>query len=674
MAGFGKGGLGRLKAMFEQEAKAASQASWDRDVAALSSSRRPEARGMTPTRMGVPNGEKFSLDDPKFGGGSGLDMSQEARMARAREMGFDVDTPLYHGTKEPPFSAFDLSRSGENAGELGAIYFAHDKEFANRWAGLHTPWAKPDAHVFEGYARLKNPKTVQGDGLRRFDPLPADEINAARDAGHDGVAFRNFDDGGEGVGDYTVVFDPRNVRSKRAAFDPSKKDSPDLLASALLGTAAAGGATIAGAEDAEAARLPGILDLPKMMASKSARPAGEVANDFPLTFAKGGGKELAPANDVAARSQSDLFADAVLRQKTEKFNQQYSDFGEPSELVRSFMRDAGNDPVRAIELMQGEIDWLTKRPSDNAFRKEQIANYRAAIASLSGRPRLVPDPSKLLPLGLGALGGATALGSGEAEAARLPKLTGEFAALDKDLARRARSRQSNGLVEGAITAAAKPFSGSKLDTLSQFTEAPSATKRLLTGKDGHQVSLPNLLGVPAAAGAAAGTLYGVGGEPLMDEFTLEAQQQKFYNDASKRTQQLREDYFKPHDPWEEAAKQQIFNEKLTPSEQFNSWISPFFEAAAANMDFGALQNPWAGESRKQLTGQDVRRTQEATQAGAEAYPLWAQSRAQQPIDLLGDALEMADPTWFGVGAARDWVDKRKTKRQALAAGLQKRKN
>lgn len=41
-----------------------------------------------------------------------LDLSPSARMARAREMGFDVDTPLYHGT-DRDVGSFDLARAGE---------------------------------------------------------------------------------------------------------------------------------------------------------------------------------------------------------------------------------------------------------------------------------------------------------------------------------------------------------------------------------------------------------------------------------------------------------------------------------------------------------------------------------------------------------------------------------
>jgi hypothetical protein len=49
------------------------------------------------------------------------------------------------------------------------------------------------------------------DFTRAFATLPRDEIARAREEGYDGVRFVNATDGGQ-QGDYTVVFDPANVR------------------------------------------------------------------------------------------------------------------------------------------------------------------------------------------------------------------------------------------------------------------------------------------------------------------------------------------------------------------------------------------------------------------------------------------------------------------------------
>jgi hypothetical protein len=44
---------------------------------------------------------------------AGLDMAQSARLQRAREMGFDTDTPSYHVTDQD-FNQFDLNKLGKN--------------------------------------------------------------------------------------------------------------------------------------------------------------------------------------------------------------------------------------------------------------------------------------------------------------------------------------------------------------------------------------------------------------------------------------------------------------------------------------------------------------------------------------------------------------------------------
>ena len=48
-----------------------------------------------------------------------LDMSQKARMGRAREMGFDVDNPYYHGTSSD-IKEFDPTKRGKTTGARSA--------------------------------------------------------------------------------------------------------------------------------------------------------------------------------------------------------------------------------------------------------------------------------------------------------------------------------------------------------------------------------------------------------------------------------------------------------------------------------------------------------------------------------------------------------------------------
>ena len=57
-----------------------------------------------------------------------------------------------------------------------------------------------------------------------------DIIDAAKKEGFDSVLLKNTFDGGDKMTDIAVVFNPNQIRSKFAKFDPLKKDSANLLA------------------------------------------------------------------------------------------------------------------------------------------------------------------------------------------------------------------------------------------------------------------------------------------------------------------------------------------------------------------------------------------------------------------------------------------------------------
>jgi hypothetical protein len=280
-----------------------------------------------------------------------LPMDEASRMARAREMGFDPENIIYHGTDpRNKITAFDSSRIGSanDTGHYGrGHYFAdspgeakyygdsvgeyltnaklldlgntsgdftsvgHFKDFAPKLdaIGALDPSQKQsltslralekylDANIeylpaqnrdgTDGWhARVKNPAPGYTDniemnlGPRGFaeskeaakeslkhkliyemdafhkDVFPgvADHhvslsdyvrtdlgsqqlTDAAKKAGYEGIKF----------GDETVVFDPKNIRSTKAKFDPSKKDSANILAGVGGGLLATGGAGLLGA-------------------------------------------------------------------------------------------------------------------------------------------------------------------------------------------------------------------------------------------------------------------------------------------------------------------------------------------------------------------------------------------------------------------------------------------
>ena len=264
-----------------------------------------------------------------------LDMSQEARMARAKAMGFDTEKKLYHGTIED-FESFNAP-SGNSGLPKGMTAMSDSPEVANsylkppgpptrkgreierelrslelfnmpnewfdfngrvlpRFEKQHAAWLErrkslkkaagaemqawkaagsvSPGQVMALYHRTKNPlrhdfegrkwtqamvgpmgslkkyragrpaRVLYGDidpktGLRsEMEVIDINQLAAtAKKDGYDSLIAQNVVDYGNlegamnGVPATTVLaFDPKNIRSVNAAFDPAKADSSDLLA------------------------------------------------------------------------------------------------------------------------------------------------------------------------------------------------------------------------------------------------------------------------------------------------------------------------------------------------------------------------------------------------------------------------------------------------------------
>ena len=269
-----------------------------------------------------------------------LDAAPE-RLKRAKEQGFDVDNPIYHGTSSEKIDAFDESRIGSatDEGHYGrGIYFAstpgeasyygpnvgsyykrgkyldlnndtgdlsflgHFKSFAPKLEEIGAlskdqkqaleSYRKADNYVDQNvrYVKAKNHDGSEGVmailkldgplelhsrlGVRGVFPATKKEAlenikyefydhvkyeepekypgigdeaaslsdyvrtdlgasnltEAAKSAGYDGIVYA----------DETIVFDPKNIRSVDAEFDPEKTDSKNLLASPVPVTMGAG--------------------------------------------------------------------------------------------------------------------------------------------------------------------------------------------------------------------------------------------------------------------------------------------------------------------------------------------------------------------------------------------------------------------------------------------------
>jgi hypothetical protein len=186
-----------------------------------------------------------------------MDMSTPARMARAKEQGFDVDNPVYHGTNVE-FDSFDANLGNQrDIGFYGSgNYFSPDKEVAEGYAGsLVDDTEIGDVNVVKAMLNYKKPfiwdkenpdallsllndagvrspyvdNIANSRDLRAFDKY-------LKDNGHDAVIVKNR------FGDIDEVMVPSSsqIRSPDAAFDPAKISSSNLLASNPVATTGAG--------------------------------------------------------------------------------------------------------------------------------------------------------------------------------------------------------------------------------------------------------------------------------------------------------------------------------------------------------------------------------------------------------------------------------------------------
>ncbi|MDX8383125.1 MAG: hypothetical protein R8M45_03520, partial [Ghiorsea sp.] len=151
----------------------------------------------------------------------GLDMSKEARMKRAKAMGFDVDTVMYHGTNDE-FDEFNLTYFGKtDDGWYGkGIYLSGTPNGTSGYSGGE------GGNTIAVYTSVKD--TFVTD---LASPMSDEYVEELLSEGVDSIAVHTTVEDGLGVGkpDEFVVFNPSHIRSTNAAFDPDYADSSNLL-------------------------------------------------------------------------------------------------------------------------------------------------------------------------------------------------------------------------------------------------------------------------------------------------------------------------------------------------------------------------------------------------------------------------------------------------------------
>lgn len=196
-------------------------------------------------------------DAGALGKTSGLLMDTASRMARAKEQGFDVDTPYYHGTNVE-FDSFDADLGNQrDVGFYGSgNYFSPDQDVAEEYAvSLVDDTGVGDVNVVEAMLNYKKPfiwdkenpdallSLLKDAGVR--SPYVDNIANATdlrafdkylKDNGHDAVIVKNM----FGNIDEVMVPNSSQIRSPDAQFNPAKTGSSNLLASNPVATAGAG--------------------------------------------------------------------------------------------------------------------------------------------------------------------------------------------------------------------------------------------------------------------------------------------------------------------------------------------------------------------------------------------------------------------------------------------------
>ena len=193
----------------------------------------------------------------------GLDMSEAARLARAAQMGFDTSRVWYHGTEQSGFSAFSHDKVGSSSKNCEqGFYFTENEANAATYAGprrraeIQADIGKldeegyeieldPTPGIYPVYLRMGKTLDVDFEG-RDWQGMDetgewtgewsVPEVEAfAHTHGYDSVIIHNvLDEGPHGQGYHwgsttVIVFDPSQIRSVDAAFNPAYQESAELL-------------------------------------------------------------------------------------------------------------------------------------------------------------------------------------------------------------------------------------------------------------------------------------------------------------------------------------------------------------------------------------------------------------------------------------------------------------
>jgi len=163
----------------------------------------------------------------------------------------------YHVTDQD-IKAFDLQKGGSASGASPGRQGIWLLEEPDLDAQAFFAAGKANPSTYPLVYRPGRSGVIALDGSEMNHEISA-TLDLARQQGYDSVILKNYTAHGGKPQAVRVIFDPSNIRSVHAAFDPEKSTSSTLLAAAPFAALGGAGLTMAG----EDARNPRTVGKPK---------------------------------------------------------------------------------------------------------------------------------------------------------------------------------------------------------------------------------------------------------------------------------------------------------------------------------------------------------------------------------------------------------------------------
>jgi hypothetical protein len=275
-----------------------------------------------------------------------LPMDQASRMARAVQQDYDPTDVQYHGSSSD-IKEFIPSKNGALS---SGVYTTSSPELASEYAGLESGSVVYPLLTRKGAGNISRDEYLARNRYATIADLPqlnSNLRNVENITGIDDVATSNVVSRGDEA--IRNTFDPRDIRSVNAAFDPEYKGSNILGAAATMGTTGLLGATAMAPSESQAgeqasgeSELDRIMRLTdeierkdEMAKAFGSASLGDVALDLVGMGVESAAKEIAGLGTQALRS---LYLGITGKPKDEQ--SVYSKITSPDFMPESYSQEA----------------------------------------------------------------------------------------------------------------------------------------------------------------------------------------------------------------------------------------------------------------------------------------------------------------------------------------------